>query len=181
MGCGIQHAGSRSLETTEWLLLLLCRGFTPRPLLYLRIGRMQLEAVCDGIFQRIVSHAWMMWWLLYVRTSFCKQGEPGGLYLPTSHQGFTSPAWSSKPGSSQPSAVSGETGNVIRAWRIIQSKQNLSSLQQEPAVWYLLVNSWMKECAYARPKVPAARGDAQCIELLIIHSWPHKLQCIVVP
>lgn len=77
----------QGLETTEWLLLLPWRGFTPRPLLYLRIGRMQLEAVCDGIFQRVVSHAWMTWWLLYVRTSFCKQGEPGGFSLPTSHQG----------------------------------------------------------------------------------------------
>lgn len=146
---GLQHRWTwavafnmQGLETTEQLLLLLCWGFTPRPLLYLRIGRMQLEAVCDGIFTKVVSHAWVTRWLRYVRTLFCKQGEPGGLSLSTSRQGFTNPTWPASLAAPSPQLCLGKQV-IIRAWGVIQTKQNLSSLQKEPAVCtFQSVHEW---------------------------------------
>lgn len=122
---GLQHRwiwavafNMQGLETTEQLPLLLSRGFTPRPLFCLKIGRMQLEAVCDGVFQRVVSHAWVTWCylclLLYV-SFFMLVVLPAGwtrrAQSPRFTPGLYQPCLASKPGSSQPSAVSGETGN----------------------------------------------------------------------
>lgn len=61
--------------------------------------------------QMVVSHAWVTRWLLYVRTLFCKQGEPGGLSLSTSHHGFTNPAWPASLTAPSPQLCLGKQGN----------------------------------------------------------------------
>jgi len=62
---------------------------------------------------------------LYIRASFCRQGGPGGLGLPPSHQGFTSPAWPASLAAPSPQPAS-------RRLSCVQGCARISSDQATP-------------------------------------------------